>query len=113
MYSRTRIMTHKFVGQKCIIRTYSAGVFFGELSEMISDKAGFISNCVRIWSWEKACSISQIAVDGLGGNSKLAIPVPQIYFSEIIELIPCSNKAINCIESMKKWQIDEDGNLVD
>lgn len=87
------------IGQKVIIRTYSAGVHFGTLTE----KAGaevILKNARRLWKWWAAESISLSAVAKFGikqKESKIAPRVDKIWL-EAIEIIPCSKIAIETIE---------------
>ena len=55
------------IGKKVIVRSYGAGVFFGTLNEAepTEDKWTVeLLNCRRLWNWNGACSITQLAVDG-------------------------------------------------
>lgn len=88
-----------FIGKKVIIRTYSAGVFFGTLSEKDGNEV-ILTNARRLWAWKAAQSISlsAVAVHGVdAANSKIVEPVPAIWL-EAIEIIPCSEESIKSIE---------------
>ena len=87
------------IGKKCIVRTYSAGVFFGEIAEKVSNEV-VVKNARRMWRWHAAesISLSAVALHGIKEKqSKIAEAVPSIWL-EAIELIPCSDKAIASIE---------------
>ena len=94
-----------FIGKKCIVRTYSAGVFFGELTEL-EGKVGVVKNARRIWYWSGAASLSQLAVDGTQDpeNCKFPAPVDAVLLTEIIEIIPATEKAIASIEGVPIWK---------
>ena len=47
-----------------IVRTYSAGVFAGEV-ESIDGKTVVIKNARRLWYWKGAASLSELAVRGV------------------------------------------------
>jgi hypothetical protein len=88
-----------------IVRTYSAGVHFG----IISSRAGkevTLKNARRIWYWDGAASLSQLAIDGTSKpkNCKFPCEVPMITLTEAIEIIPCSMKAVNSINSVPVWE---------
>jgi hypothetical protein len=74
-----------------IVRTYSAGVHCGELVER-NGKEVLLANARRIWSWEGAASLSEIAVRGAGAGSKLPVPVASIVLTEAIEVTTCSRE---------------------
>jgi len=90
------------VGKKCIVRTYSAGVFFGEIVEKAGNEV-IVKNARRLWQWRAAESISLSAVSIHGiveSKSKITEAVDSIWL-EAIELIPCTEKAIASIEAAK------------
>lgn len=93
----------------CIIRSYASGVFCGYVLEKHSRPNGIniiLSNARRIWKWEGACSLSQLAVDGSKkiDNCKIAIEVPIIYIANVIEIIPMSKDAKKMIMKAKVWK---------
>ena len=80
-----------------LIRTYSAGVHFGYLSKRESTLAGIevtLVNARRIWYWEGAATLSQIAVEGVKkpDNCRFSMEVPLIELVAI-EIIPISEKS--------------------
>ena len=46
-----------------IVRGDRSGVFFGEFVGRKGREVK-LANCRRLWYWDGACSISQLAVDG-------------------------------------------------
>lgn len=88
-----------FIGKEVIVRTYSAGVWFGEL-EQKAGKEVILKNARRMWKWWSAESISLSACAIYGvkhENSKIVEPVSQVWL-EAIELIPCTIAAIKSIK---------------
>lgn len=85
-------MESKNIGKKCIIRADRAGVFFGTLSRKEGDEVE-ITNCRRLWYWDGAASISEIAEKGVSAptNCKFCIPVASIEVQGVIEIIPCTD----------------------
>ena len=49
--------------KKVIVRGDRSGVFFGELVERNGSEVK-LANCRRLWYWDGAASISQLAVYG-------------------------------------------------
>ena len=94
-----------FIGKKVIIRTYSAGVHYGELLEK-EGKEVILINSRRLWYWEtanKGISLNEVANVGLSNNSKVCSPVETIWL-EAIEIIPCTNEAIKNIEAKNEYK---------
>ena len=92
------------IGKTCIVRTYSAGVFLGTVAER-NGKEAVLTNARRIWYWDGAASLSQLAMDGTSKpeNCKFPAAVPQVLLTEVIEIIPASEKAINSITAVPVW----------
>jgi len=92
------------IGKKVIIRTDRAGVHYGTL---ISKNGGecTISDAIRIWYWDGAASLSQLAVNGTKepSNCKFAVPVESNTLPWI-EIIPCTKEAQDSIEGVKSWE---------
>lgn len=96
------------IGKKCIVRTNKAGVFFGTLADFdVVNRIAELHNTRRIWYWDGAASLSQLATEGVKKpqNCKFTVTVEQMQVMEVIEIIPCTNEAIDNIESVKVWKI--------
>lgn len=89
----------------CIVRTYSAGVFAGNLVKR-NGKEGVVKNARRLWFWKGAASLSQMAVEGVRcpGECKFAMEVPEVQLTEIIEVLPCTKAAFENIKAVPIWK---------
>jgi len=89
----------------CIVRTYSAGVFAGYVEKRKGQEA-VVRYARRIWYWEGAASLSQLAVDGTSKPDKCKFPVAvdKVELTNVIEVIPCTAKAKQSIEEVKVWK---------
>lgn len=97
------------IGRKVIIRADRAGVFFGTLLAKNDTPAGVeveMKDSRRIWYWDGAASLSQLAVDGTAvpQECKFTVTVPQHVVMQVIEIIPCTDKAVKSIESVEVWK---------
>jgi hypothetical protein len=88
-----------------IVRTYSAGVFAGYIGK-VTGKLGTVFNARRLWYWYGAAYLSQLARDGTSRPSecKFAVPVASVTLTEIIEVIPCTEKAYKSITGVAEWK---------
>lgn len=93
------------MNEKVIIRGDRSGVFFGTLVKKEGHEVT-LENCRRIWYWDGAASISQLAVDGTNKpeKCKFTVPVSSIVILDAIEIIPCTEKAIKSIEGVGEWK---------
>ena len=88
----------------CIVRTHSAGVFAGYVER--DGEETTVYEARRLWYWSGAASLSQLAVDGVSspGKCKFPVPVSRIELTNVIEVIPCTNKAKESIAEVKIWE---------
>jgi len=93
-----------FIGIYCLIRSKDAGVFAGTLIEVEGGNAR-IQNARRLWKWKGASSLSELSQKGVLHPESCMFPceVPEILVLGIIEVIPCSTKAIDSIASVPEW----------
>lgn len=89
----------------CMVRTYSAGVFAAYV-ESRNGKEAVLRNARCIWKWAGAATLSQLATDGTSdpGNCKFPCAVDKITLTEVIEIIPITEKAKKSIEEVPVWE---------
>lgn len=88
-----------------ICRTYSAGVFAGYLA-LREGQEVTLKHARRLWYWDGAATLSQLAVDGVSKpqNCKFPTEVDSILLLESIEIIPCTEKARLSIAGVPIWK---------
>ena len=93
------------IGKKVIIRGDRSGVEYGTLVAHNGQEVT-LHNARRIWYWDGAVSLSQLAVDGTSKPSecKFTVAVESITILDAIEIIPCTDKAIKSIEGVPTWK---------
>lgn len=93
----------EMLNNKVIVRGDRSGVFFGTLTKKDGREVE-LENCRRLWYWEGAASISQLAADGTVSpdSCKFTVTVSRIAILDAIEIIPCTDKAIESIEGVKE-----------
>ena len=89
-----------------LIRTYSAGVHFGEIVRRDGMEVE-LNNARRIWAWKGANTLSDIAVKGLknGKDSRISLTVKSIILTQAIEIIPISATALKSLNEVEEWTI--------
>lgn len=94
-----------YIGKKVIVRADKAGVFFGTLVAKRGSEVE-LEDCRRLWYWDGAASISQLAVDGTVSpeNCKFTKTVSNIVILGVIEIIPCTENAVKSIEGVPEWK---------
>ena len=92
---------------KYIIRGDRSGVFYGEITEQKGQEVT-IKNCRRLWSWDGAASLSQLASEGTKrpDNCRFTVTVESLTVLDAIELIPCTAEAVASIEEVKEWRVN-------
>jgi hypothetical protein len=88
-----------------IVRTYSAGVFFGEIKHR-DGKEVLMTNARRLWYWDGAASLSQLSQEGTRKPETCKFPcaVSGVTLTEVIEIIECSPKAEASIDGVPIWK---------
>jgi hypothetical protein len=92
-------------GDYVIVRTYSAGVFAGTLKSR-NGKEVEMTDARRLWYWDGAASLSQLAVEGTKkpNNCKFPVAVPYVLLTDVIEILEVSAKAKKSIMEVPIWQ---------
>lgn len=91
------------IGSWVVVRTYSAGCFFGRLVAM-DGKAARLEEAIRLWRWEGAFTLSNLATFGVTepGGCRFAAPVT-VTVTEAIEVIEATDQAVASIQSVPTW----------
>jgi len=100
-YTREKEMTEDYV----IVRTYSAGVFAGNLKSR-KGKEVELTNARRLWYWKGAASLSQMAMEGTSDPDGCKFPceVASVLLTEAIEILSCTVEAQNSIKGVPVWK---------
>ena len=99
----------KLIGKRVIIRADRAGVFYGTLAEVesIGDKLQVeLTDLRRLWFWNGACSLTQLAVEGVKFPKKCKFTIRQTsaVIIGVIEILPCTEAACESIEAVEEWK---------
>lgn len=94
-----------YEGKMCIVRCYGAGVFFARV-ETLEGQMAELADARRLWYWDGACSLSQLATEGVKApeNCKFTVTVPQMTVTQVLEIIPCSEQAAAIIGKVPEWK---------
>lgn len=89
-----------------ICRTYSAGVFAGFLVSR-NGKEVVLTTARRLWYWDGAASLSQLAMNGTKKpqTCKFPIAVDRVELTEAIEILDVTPEAQKSIEEVPVWQL--------
>ncbi len=89
------------IGQFCVVRTFSAGVHLGTVTEC-NGTAVLLKNARRLWRWRGANTLSEVALHGVAEQSRISESVPVILLTQATEVIPCTKKARENLER-SRW----------
>ena len=97
--SNTDATLNYHLGQRVIIRTYSAGVWYGKLVEK-AGKEVILENARRMYYFqcEKSISLSGVAVHGIDASKSKICPRLNKVWLEAIEILELSEQAIKTLE---------------
>ena len=94
----------EMVGMYAIIRTYSAGVWFGKVLKK-SGAEIILGEARRLYYWkttDKGISLSEVSLTGVHENSKVCAAVEKVWLQPI-EIIPCTNEATINLKGQKNY----------
>jgi hypothetical protein len=90
------------LGEFVLVRTRDAGVQCGTLQTLI-DTVCTLADARRIWRWRGANTVHELSLRGAAEEwTRISEPVPVIYLSQVIEVIPCSEEARKNL-SRSRW----------
>lgn len=92
-----------------LVRSYAAGVHFGYLKSEVFTPSGKVITLVktrRIWYWDGANSISQLALEGVSKpqNCKFSVEVNENEIVNVIETIPLTDTAVINLYKVAIWK---------
>ena len=92
------------VGKYCIVRTYSAGVFFGKIKKKVG-KEVIINECRRLYYWKTngGISLSEVSKTGLDSDNSKVCSATDNHWCEAIELMACTDEAVKSIQGIKDY----------
>ena len=99
-------MGAKKLGKYVIVRTYSAGVFAGNLDSRVGQEV-VLKNARRLWFWAGAASLSQLAQSGTSKPESCKFPeeISSVLLLQAIEILDVSAIAESSIKSVKVWRV--------
>ena len=92
-----------------LIRSFAAGVHFGFLEKENFTPAGKVVTLVntqRVWCWDGACSLSQMALEGvkMPENCKFSVEIARNEIVNVIETIELTEKALENLKNVPIWK---------
>lgn len=80
-----------FIGQRVLVRTYSAGVHIGTLVSA-DEMTAHLKDALRLWKWTGGgLSLSAVATNGIKGGRLNR--TPEVFLTNAIEIIPTTEVA--------------------
>lgn len=88
-----------------IVRSDEAGVFFGKIKRRDGGEVE-MTNVRKLWFWDGACAVEQLAVDGTKKPDacNFTVTVPEMVILGACQIIPCTDTAAASISSVKDWK---------
>ena len=92
--------------QKYIVRCDRSGVFYGEIEKRDGQDV-VMKNARCLWRWYGAASLMQLALEGVKEpkSCKFTVTVDSLEVLDAIEILPCTDVAVESIEAVKPWKV--------
>lgn len=93
------------MANKFIVRSDRAGVFYGEIVSRNGQEVE-MKDVRNIWYWDGAATVMQLAAEGVSKpkTCKFSVPVESLVLLEAIQIIPCTDKAVESLDAVKPWR---------
>ena len=93
------------MANKFIVRCERAGVFYGEIVSRNGQEVE-MKDVRNIWYWDGAATVMQLAAEGVNKpkTCKFSVPVESLVLLEVIQIIPCTDKAVESLDAVKPWR---------
>lgn len=93
------------MANKFIVRCDRAGVFYGEIVSRNGQEVE-MKDVRNIWYWDGAATVMQLAAEGVSkpNTCKFSVPVESLVLLEAVQIIPCTDKAVESLDSVKPWR---------
>ena len=93
------------MANKFIVRCDRAGVFYGEIVSRNGQEVE-MKDVRNIWYWVGAATVMQLAAEGVSkpNTCKFSVPVESLVLLEAIQIIPCTDKAVESLDAVKPWR---------
>lgn len=91
--------------EKKIIRTNTAGVFFGIVESRRGQEA-VIRKSRRLWYWAGANALDQLAMEGTKNplECKFTMEVDRRELTDVVEILDTTNESRSNLESVPVWK---------
>ncbi len=88
-----------------IVRSRGAGVFFGTI-ESRNDTSVILTDARRLWYWDGAASLSQLAMSGTSKPKTCKFPeaVTRVELFEVVEILDVTKEAGESIDAVTIWK---------
>jgi hypothetical protein len=94
----------------CIVRTYSAGVWAGWVDLKNYGERMVVKDARRLSRWWSEFTLSALATtgfkEGKEAENQYAMPVDEVFLTNVIEIIPCTEKAKEQIVNQPNYKRD-------
>jgi hypothetical protein len=99
-----KAVTKKVTDNRKIVRTYYAGVFFGDIESRNGQEAT-MTNARRLWFWKGAASLSELAQRGTSNPEECRFPVAvdRVTLTQVIEILDTTPAARASIDGVAVW----------
>ncbi len=88
-----------------MIRSTNAGVFYGQLVSRKGDVVT-LTNARRVWYWDGAASLSELANEGPSKPKACKFPAPtegDHVILGVIEVLPVTTRALAALDAVPVW----------
>ena len=93
------------INKPAVIRSTNSGAWLGTVVAIAGDTVE-LANARRLWYWDGAATLSQLATDGVSRPATCKFPaaLPEVQVFGGCEIIPATPVAVASVEAVKPWR---------
>ncbi len=95
---------NKYIGKYVVLRCYGSGNHAGFLKAYDAEVRHAILTDTRcIFYWKGAFSLNEVTEFGISTESKLSVKKSESIFTDVLQILPCSELAEKCLQEMETY----------
>jgi len=108
LWGKEKMIAADMIGKYVIVRTKNVGMYAGTMHER-DGREIVLTNARKLFSWEGAATLNQLATDGVGLPEECRFPTAagKVLLLKACDVLLCTPKAKKSIEDVPVWEYSE------
>lgn len=91
--------------KEVVVRSADSGAWLGKLESRDGTEV-VLKDAIRLWYWDGAASLSQLAAEGVNkpDNCKFGVPLKSAAILGVCEVLDATEDASVCVRGVEPWR---------